>query len=418
MSDEPDQPDRTNTFNLDLSKHWTLDPAVTFLNHGSFGACPKRVLHEQAELRALLEREPLQFMIKELPTRTERARHELSAFIGADPEGLAFVVNATTGVNTVLRSIDFAPGDEILVTSHGYPACNNAAEYVAERTGAELIVAELPFPLESAQEVVDAILDGATEHTRLALIDHITSATGMVLPIETIVEELSERGIETLVDGAHAPGMVDLDVTSLGATYYTGNCHKWLCAPKGAAFLWVDEGQRDTIRPLTISHGATMPTDERSRFLNEFDWTGTQDFTPFLCLPRCIDFLKALVPDGWSFIRERNRKLALEARDMLCDTLDVAPPVPDEMIGMLAAVPLPDRAEGEEPTAHGVDPLQETLFRDGDIEVQIFPYPEPPGRLIRISAHLYNKREDYEVLCDALEMVLAGEPLVELGAIY
>lgn len=422
MADESSTPESTqatdepvdNAFDLDLSKHWTIDPSVTFINHGSFGACPKRVLHEQDELRALLEREPLQFMMKELPTRMEKARNELAAYLGADADGLAFVHNATTGCNTVLRSLEFEPGDEILVTSHGYPACNNAADFVAARSGAELVVAQLPFPLESADQVVDAIVDAASDRTRFAMVDHITSASGLVLPIAEIVEALESRGIETLVDGAHAPGMVDLDIDALGATYYTGNCHKWLCAPKGAAFLWVAPERRESIRPLTISHGATAPTDERSRFLNEFDWTGTQDFTPYLCVPRCIDFLKALVPGGWDGIRERNRALALEARDMLCDVLDVDPPAPDEMIGMLAAVPLPD-SDADEPPEIGADPLQEKLFREANIEVQLFPYPEFPGRVIRISAALYNSRDDYEHLCDALGKVLAGEPLLEDG---
>ncbi|MGM0557816.1 MAG: aminotransferase class V-fold PLP-dependent enzyme [Myxococcota bacterium] len=401
-------------FNVDLSHHWTLDPGVTFINHGSFGACPKRVLHEQDELRALVEREPLQFMLKELTPKMNRARHELARFVGADPAGVAFVDNATTGVNTVLRSLEFGPEDEILVTSHGYPACNNAVDFVARRSGAQVAVAQLPFPLESPQQVLDAILEAVTDRTSLALVDHITSSTGLVLPIEAIVEALDERGVETLVDGAHAPGMVDLDISSIGATYYTGNCHKWLCAPKGAAFLWVCPERRADIRPLTISHGASAPTDERSRYLHEFDWTGTQDFTPYLCVPRCIGFLKALVPGGWPGIRERNRNLALEARDMLCDLLEVEPPAPDEMIGMIASVPLPD-FEGDEIPSMGADPLQTKLFTEANIEVQIFPYPQYPGRVIRISAQLYNDRSDYEHLCDALGKALAGEPLREDG---
>lgn len=400
---------------IDLSQHWTIDPAVTFLNHGSFGACPRRILHEQDQLRALLEREPLQFMLKELPPRLHRARHELAEFLGAQPEGLAFVPNATTGVNTVLRSLPWAPGDELLVTNHGYPACNNAAEFVAQRAGAHVVTAHLPFPLSSADEVLDAILARVTQRTRLAVIDHVTSATGLVLPIATIVRELHARGVDTLIDGAHAPGMLDLHIDQIAPTYYTGNCHKWLCAPKGAAFLWVAEPRRDDIRPLTISHGATMPTDTQSRFLNEFDWTGTQDFTPYLCVPACIKFLSALVPGGWSGLLARNRQLTLHARDQLCAVLDVEPPAPDDMIGMLASLPLPEPAHHALPLPPGQDPLQQLLFRDADIEVQIFARPEPPRRLLRISAHLYNRIQDYEHLATALQAALAGEDLAPRG---
>ena len=384
-----------------LASHWALDPAICFLNHGSFGATPKSVLAAQSELRARMEAEPVRFFVRDLEAMLDRVRESLGPVVGAPPRDLVFVPNATTGVNAVLRSLRLEAGDELLTTDHEYNACKNALDFVAARAGARVVVAHVPFPSAGEDEVVRAVVSKATERTRLLLIDHVTSPTGMVLPVERIVRELAARGIDTLVDGAHAPGMVPLDLTSLGAAYYTANCHKWLCTPKGAALLYVRPDRQESVRPVVISHGANSPRTDRSRFLIEFDWTGTFDVTPVLCIPASIDALGAMVPGGLPEIMARNRALALAARGILCEALRVPPPCPESMIGSLAAVPLPDGKPAPPSPLYG-DPLQDVLFERHAIEVPVVPWPAPPKRLIRISAQLYNTREQYEYLARAL----------------
>lgn len=386
---------------------WRLDPAIDFLNHGSFGACPVAVLEEQARLRAVLEAEPVAFFARRLPELFDYARTVLGRFLGADPEGLVAVTNATTGVNTVLRSLAFRAGDELLVTDHGYNACRNAVERVAAAAGARVVVVRIPFPGTHPQRVIERVLGAVTSRTCLALLDHVTSPTGLVLPIGTLVAELASRGVETLVDGAHAPGMVDLDLDGLGAAYYTGNAHKWLCAPKGAAFLHVREDLRDRVRPLVTSHGVNTRRPGRSAFHDEFDWTGTHDPTPFLSIPAAIEHLATAVAGGWSEIRRRNRSLALEARELLCAALGVEAPADGAMVGSLASVPLPD-ATGSPIPPPAPDPLQEALFEEERFEVPVVAWPAPPRRLLRISAQLYNERAQYQRLARVLAQRLAG----------
>ena len=376
-----------------MKHHWTLDPAITFLNHGSFGATPRVVLEKQHEYRAQLEREPVRFFVRELEPLLDAARAELADFLGADAEGLAFVPNATAGVNAVLRSLDLDKFDELLVTTHEYNASRNTLDYAAGLAGAKVVVADVPFPIASPDVVVERVLEKVTDRTRLLLIDHVTSQTALIFPVQKIVQELASRGIDTLIDGAHAPGFLPLDVRGIGAAYYTGNLHKWVCAPKGAAFLYVRENRRASIRPAILSHGANSPRRDRSRFLLEFDWTGTFDPTPWLCVPDALRFLGKLLPGGWISLVQRNHELALEARDLLCDALQIDRPAPDEMLGCMAAVPLPD---GDALA------LQDELFFQHDIEVPVVPFPDAPNRVLRVSAAIYNTLGDYEQLAGVL----------------
>lgn len=383
-----------------LFDRWSLDPDVVFLNHGSFGACPRTVLAAQAKLRDAMEREPVRFLARDLTAAFDDVRARLATLLGADAEGLALVTNATSGVNTVLRSLELRAGDEIVITSHGYNACNNAARFVADRAGARVVTASIPFPVTGDDMVLSRILDAVTERTRLVLVDHVTSPTGLVFPVERLARALDERGVDLLIDGAHAPGMVPLDLRALGAAYYTGNCHKWLCAPKAAAFLHVREDRREAVRPLTISHGANMVRPGRSRFRLEFDWVGTMDPTPWLCIPHALDALSSLFPGGLDALMAHNRALALRARTTLCEALGVPAPGPESMIGSLAAVPLPQLGKQLDAEA-----IQAALFERHRIEVPMIPWPDGQP-LVRISAQAYNDERDYERLARALRSIL------------
>ena len=384
-----------------INEYWLLDRDITFLNHGSFGACPIPVLEAQSSFREQLEREPLRFLMREFEPLLDHARNQLAAFIGASEDQLAFVPNATTGVNAVLRSLSFAPGDELLTTNQEYNACRNAIDFVASRTGAKVIVAEIPFPIESPEQIIEAIIKCVSPQTKLALLDHIVSQTGLIFPIKQLVGELANRGVDVLVDGAHAPGMVALNLDEIGAAYYTGNCHKWLCAPKGAGFLYVRRDKQAAIRPTTISHGANSPRTDKSRFQLEFDWMGTVDPSPYLCVPVAIDFMGSLLDGGWPELMAKNHALALAGRQILADKLDLPLPCPDEMVGSMAVVPLSDE-KSDAVSNGGIPLLQEALWEIFKIEVPVIPWPDASKRLVRISAQFYNTLPQYEYLAKAL----------------
>ena len=394
--------------NQQLARHWGLNPEVAFLNHGSFGAAPRVVLEAQRREQDAQERDPIHYLAPErsLYKKLDAVRSRLGDFLGCPADDLAFVRNATDGVNAVLRSFKLEPGDRIVITNHGYNACNNAARYVAERAGAEVSVAEIPFPIEDPAEAVAAVAAACCDRTRLILVDHVTSPTGLILPVEEIVQQARARGIRTLVDAAHGPGMLAMDLERVGADYTTGNLHKWLCGPKVSGFLHVRAELQETVRPCVISHAANMPAEGRSRFIAEFDWTGTFDPSPLLAVPHAIDFLEGVIPGGLAAVRASNRALVMEGRAILCDALGVRPPAPDAMVGSLVALPL--AAAPPQARSHGrVDPLQLALFEKHRVEVPIMHWPNQGQRWVRLSAQVYNDRSDYERL--AAGLVAEGE---------
>ena len=393
-----------------LAGLWTLDPGVAYLNHGSFGACPAAIQEHQAFLRAQMEREPVDFLARELPARLAEAREALAAFVGAAAGDLAFVNNATAGVNAVLRSLELRPGDELLTTDHAYAACRKAMEFVARRAGARVVVAPVPFPPAGPEDVMAPVLAALTPRTRLAVLDHVTSPTALVFPIAPLVGELAMRGVDTLVDGAHVPGMLPLDLRAIGAAYYSGNAHKWLCAPRGAAFLHVRPDRQAGIHPLVISHGYEPAADhegEITHFRDEFDWTGTDDPTAWLAVPECIRLLGGLLPGGWPELMARNHALAMEARAIVAEAAGVAASCPEGMIGSMASLPLPPPAPGAPAATLDHEQLA-GWFRQRGVETWLCPWPAPGGKLLRVSAQLYNDEGQYRRLAALLVEALGG----------
>ena len=349
-----------------------------------------------------MEAEPVQFLWRRYEERLEPARVRVARFVGARARDVVFVTNATTGVNTVLRSLRFRPGDELLTTNHDYNACHNVLVETAARSGARLVVAAVPFPLETAEQVVEAVMKRVTRRTRLAFLDHVTSGTALVFPVERLVRELEQRGIDTLVDGAHAPGMVEVNLRKLAPAYYTANLHKWVCAPKGAGFLWVREDRQAAIQPAVISHGNNTTRRGYSRFQDRFDWAGTCDPSAWFCAGEAIGWMERLVPGGWREIRRANHGLAKRAAALLCDRLQVQPPCPDSMLGSMATLPLPGFLQGR-PKRGKIDAEQSRLYDQFRIEVPFFRIGQPERRYFRISAQLYNSLAQYGYLAEALQ---------------
>jgi isopenicillin-N epimerase len=388
--------------------HWLLDPAITFLNHGSYGACPRAVLDVQTDWRARMEREPVHFFTRELEPALDEVRSAVAAFVHCYAEDLAFVSNATSGVAAVLGSLTLSAGDELLTTDHAYNAVKNALEHTAARSGARVVTVAVPFPCSGPDEIVERVMAAVTSRTRLCVLDHITSPTALVMPVARLVRELEARGIDTLVDGAHAPGQIDLDLRTLGAAYYAGNFHKWCCTPKGAALLYVRRDRRAHVHPLVTSHGASATRRDRSRFHLEFDWTGTRDPSAVLSVPAALSFMGKLLPGGWEELRAHNHALAVAARRLLISELGCAEPCPEEMLGSMAALPLPVGRPDARPPGSALypDELQDRLVREHDIQVPIIPWPAPPARLVRVSAQLYNELPQYEKLARALRQLV------------
>jgi isopenicillin-N epimerase len=386
---------------------WDFEPSTIYLNHGSFGAAPRPVVEKRAELIRELEANPVRFLSRGYQERLDTARAEVAAFLNADPEGTVVVPNATTGVATVLESLRLRPGDELLTDDHEYNATLNALETVAARARARVVRVSFPLPIRHAEETVEALLAAVTPRTRVALVSHVTSPSGLVLPIETIVRELDRLGVDTLVDAAHAPGMLPVDVRALGAAYWTGNGHKWLCGPKSAGVLFVREDRRADVLPLVTSHGRNDPRTDRPILWREFDWQGTSDPTAFLALPEAIRVVGGLQPGGWPAHMAANRELALAGRRRLNEALGLEPIAPESMIGSMASIRL--REPLDEAAA---ELLTRAIAAKDGIEVPIGPFPvraarptpdvPPTSALLRISAQRYNEPSDYDRLAEAL----------------
>lgn len=365
-------------------REWPLDPVVTYLNHGGYGVTPRRVLAEQATWRARIDANPMRFMQAELPALQRAAAVRLAAHLNGRGEDLVFVENATAGCNAVLRSLDLGPGDEILMTSLAYGAVAKAARHAARRSGAALVEVEIPLPLPDRETLLAAVAARLGPRTRLALFDHIASSSALLLPVADLVRLAHEAGALVLIDGAHAPGQVPLDLAAIAADWYVGNCHKWLLAPRACGFLWASPSVQALTHPLAISHGLDQG------FLAEFDWTGTHDPSPALSVPAAIACHEEW---GGSALMARNAQLAGAAADLLRHRWGTERIGPADMFAAMVTVRLPHRGP---PTRERGLELQRWLSDAHRLEAAVMPQA---GELwVRIAAQAYNELGDYEKL--------------------
>ena len=382
--------------------NWAFREGTVFLNHGSFGACPLPVIAERENLLRWIESDPMEFILSEYFPLQTSALNRVEQFTGAEPGSIVFVQNSTVGINTILRNLPVKPGDGILVTDHEYFASMNSLRVHAKHRGASVQLINLPFPVVSEEEILSAVADSVTPSTKYALIDHIVSSTGMILPLKRIIDLLSGMGIKTVVDGAHGPGQVPLCLKELGCFAYVGNCHKWICSPRSAAILYVNPDFQKDFLPLSISHLPEEFETDLSPFQIYFSWNGTPDPTPVLLVPYTLDFMEGLNSEGWPGIMKENREKALAARAVICSTLETDFPCPDSMVGSMACIPL----EGYRPVVSrktdAMDPLQRWLKHEKGIVVPVTETGDGKRRLIRISAQLYNDPEQYNYLAEAL----------------
>jgi isopenicillin-N epimerase len=353
---------------------WALDPNVVHLNHGSYGGCPREVVDASLAIRARLEAAPMRFYLLDWQRELDHARAAVAAFVHADPERLVFVPGATAGVAVALAASHLASGDEIVTTTHAYPACKYQLARLADRIGARVVMVHVDLPFDP-DALVDAIAAAITPRTKLALLDHVTSPTAIVLPIERLVPQFRARGIPVIVDGAHAPGQIELDVDSIGATWYVGNHHKWMCAPKASGFLAIAADAVARTQPLVTSHGASAAYGPTNRLHAQLDWSGTYDPSAQLAVPVAIDTIARI--GGWPAVIARNHALAVAMRERLGgQTL-----APAASIGTMATVPI------DVPAGVVATELEKQLLLEG-WEVPIVA--SPLGLFVRVSAHLYN----------------------------
>lgn len=379
------------------SQFFMLDPNVVFLNHGSFGACPKPVFKVYQDWQRKLEQQPVKFLGRDLQAYDYHARQELGSYLHADPNDLVYVTNATFAVNIVARSMKLSPGDEVLASSHEYGACDNAWEFVCNQTGGNYIRQPIPLPVCSEEEIVAQFWRGVTSKTRIIFLSHITSPTALRLPVEEICRKARQFGILTLIDGAHAPGQIPLDLPSIGADYYVGNCHKWMLAPKGAGFLFARKEVQDLIDPLVVSWGfhATEMTTSGSKFLDFLQWSGTKDPSAALAVPSAIHFMQE---HNWEQGCETANRLLSQAIQRISTLVELPAsyPVDSGFYRQVGIAPLPEKTN--------LIVLKSRLYDEFQVEAPLTQLEDQ--KFIRISVQAYNNQDDIDKLLTALEILL------------
>jgi isopenicillin-N epimerase len=391
MSIQPLSPPKAIRENL--RAEFGIDPQLAFLNHGSFGAMPRCVMEEQNEWRRRIEADSIEILGRRSSRLIDDAKGKIGQWLGMRASDFGLVTNATEGINCVLRSRKFSAGDELVTTTHVYNAVRQAMRYIAGKTGATYREIDVQLPVKSAGDIERAIVGAPSARTKLVVVDHITSPTALVFPIERILAACTERGIDVLIDGAHGPGMVPLNIEALGAAYYAGNLHKWTCGPKGSAFIWVRKDRQAEIHPLVVSHFFEQG------LAKEFGWQGTRDISAWLSVPRALEFMAQI---GWEKIMTHNHAMAAWAHQFLCArwTVEAISPLDGSLLGSMATVPLPaplDRLPLEE-----VQKLQQSLHDRDRVEAPIMTWG---GRnYVRPCCQIYNSAEDVHRLASAISV--------------
>ena len=374
-------------------KDWfLLDPDITFLNHGSFGACPKPVFADYQNWQRKLEKQPIQFMTEILYDGLKKSRESLSKFVGCHDDEIIFFSNPTTAVTNVIHNLDLKSGDEILMTNQEYGALVRAWKEWGNSKGVIIKQQEISFPLDSKLDFIDSFWAGVTEKTKVIFISHITSSTALIFPIKEIIERAKIKGIITIIDGAHVPAHIPLNISGLGCDFYTGACHKWMCGPKGSSFLFVKKEHQEWIKPLVVSWGKDGDDPGPTEFLQNFNWQGTRDMSSFLSIPIAIDFYKKEIRN----YQENCKKLI---QNVYCEFQLVFNNEPissgGDWLGQMVSHPLPDNISQD---------LKQILLQDYKIEIPVFNWNET--QYIRISIQVYNSQKDVELLMSALRSII------------
>ena len=372
-----------------------LRPDVAFLNHGSFGACPRPVFEAYQAWQLELERQPVEFLGRRFGELLREAREALGAYVGAAADDLVYVPNTTTGVNIVARSLPLEPGDEVLSTDHEYGAMDRTWRFICRKRGARYLRQPVHLPVTSTEQIVEAIWAGVTPRTRVLFVSHITSPTAIIFPVAELVRRAREAGIITVVDGAHAPGQVSLDLSQLEADFYLANCHKWMMAPKGSAFLYARREMQHRLEPLVVSWGWEPEQPGPSRFIDEQEYQGTKDIAAYLAVPAAIRFMQE---HNWPQVQQACHELVRYARRVITALTGLEPITPDSptWFAQMAAFPLPP---GDGRT------LKQRLYDEFAVEV---PITDWNGRqFVRVSVQGYNTPADVTALVDALQTLLA-----------
>ncbi|KAI1353949.1 pyridoxal phosphate-dependent transferase [Xylaria sp. FL0043] len=392
---------------------WQIRSDIVYLDNGAFGACPAVVVEEQQNIRRWIEENPHEFFERNYISSWENSRRILADFLHAEASDLVFTPGATHGMNVVIQSQTFDAGDEIITTNHAYSSVRLVLDHVAKIHGATVVVVDIPLEVSGQDAVLQRILASVTPRTRFAVIDHVPSRSGLIFPAKEIVSELAGLGIDTLVDGAHAPGMIPLNITDINAAYYVANCHKWMCVPRGVGFLHVRRDRAQGIKPLVIARSPfVVNKSKHSHLEHSFGWMGTYCPSAVLTLPTSISYLRTVLPGGYIGLITRNHDLTVLARRIICRTLGISLPCPDSMIGAMATIPLPDSPGPEQ---EGMLPIQQTLWREHGIVIPIYSWPSYPKRVMRLSVQAYNSLDQYLRLANCLRAVLQDEEISRLS---